>query len=220
MKINFKKIAMISASALVIATYAGTASAQPVLQPAVDFDPGAPVTFDIWAEVANTITADITGPDMGAWGVIRSNVGGDNATLTLTPASTQTANVDGAARTIAGGSAPVAGTVDVTGAFPSTPVNVTLQTAVDLTCAACTVGNPPLQLIIVTAELTPPAVGTAGSDAVLDVLVPANNAVGQATTTVGGALNFRIGATAQTTVGAAAYESGSYEGAFDMIMEY
>ena len=210
------------ALALAFALNHTPAFAQPVLQPAVDFDPANPVQLDIWAEVANTIVADVMPPETGTWGVIRSNIPGEHALLTLNPGGTQTGTNSGggSARAIEGGTPGSAGGVVVNGAFPLTPINITLQNPVDLVCAACTVGNPVLELIIVTAELTPPLIGTAGTDPVLDVLVPANNVIGQATTNAMGTLSIFFGATMRTTIGPTPYETGTYIGTFDMIMEY
>lgn len=208
------------ALALVFASYHPAAFAQPVLQPGVDFDPANPVQLDIWAEVANTIVADVMPPETGTWGVIRSNVPGEHALLTLNPGGTQSSTNSGGARAVQGGAPGSAGGVVINGAFPLTPINITLQTAVDLVCAACTVGNPVLELIIVTAELTPPLIGTAGTDPVLDVLVPANNVIGQATTNAMGTLSMNFGATMRTTIGPTPYETGTYIGTFDLIMEY
>lgn len=213
MSINFKKIALTGVSALAIASYANTASAQPV-----SFEAGVPETLDITAEIDNTIAATITDPDMGTWGVIRSGVAGQQAALTLTPAGTQTAATSGTARTIAGGG-QAAGVVNIAGAFPSTPISVAFSALVDLTCTACSGSNPPLNLYRVEAELTPPTTGVAGSDAVLDTVVPTNT-VGQGTTTPAGDLVFNIGAAARTTVGANPYESGLYEGTYNLMLQY
>jgi hypothetical protein len=217
-----RKRALAGAYALVLAFASNhpPAFAQPVLQPAVDFDPANPVQLDIWAEVANTIVADVMPPETGTWGVIRSNVPGEHALLTLNPGGTQSSANNGGARAVQGGPPGSAGSLLVNGAFPLTPINVTLQNAVDLVCAACTVGNPALELIIVTAEMTPPVIGTAGTDPVLDVLVPANNVIGQATTDAMGTLSVNFGATMRTTIGAAPYETGTYIGTFDVIMQY
>ena len=213
MKLNFKKFAMIGASALAIATYSGTAFAQ------IDFEAGIPQTLDITADVDNTITATIIDPYMGQWGVIRSNNAGENALLALSPAAVQTGTADGVADAIEGGGA-IAGEVDIAGAFPNTAINVTFSNLVDLTCALCAGSNPSLDFIGMTAELTPPAAGVAGADAVEDVLVPANDVVGNAVTTGAGVLTFNVGATMQSTVGSTPYETGLYEGTYDLMLEY
>src|SRR5690606_7029465 len=111
MKLHLMKYAVASAFALGVALSAGTASAQ------VDFDAGIPETIAITANVANTITANVTAPNLGNLGVIRS--AGSTATFALTPAGAQTANANAGAQTVAGGSHAV-GVVAITGAFPST----------------------------------------------------------------------------------------------------
>lgn len=214
MKLNFKKFAMVGASALAIAIYSGTAHAQ------IDFEAGIPQTLDITAEVDNTITATITDPDMGTWGVIRSNAVGEQAILVLNFDGTQGGTSSGAADAIEGGGG-VAGVVDISGAFASTPVTVTLSNPVDLVCTLCAGSSPTLDLYRIEANLTAPTTGVAGaSNSVIDQVTPASNHVGTATTTGAGALVFNIGARARTTVGSTPYESGAYAGTYDMILEY
>lgn len=215
MKMDIKKFAMVGASALVIAMYSGTASAQ------VSFEAGIPQTLDITAEVDNTIVATITDPDMGVWGVIRSNVAGEQATLSLGFADNQVGSADGAADAVEGGSATT-GVVAITGAFPNTPITVALSAPTDLVCALCAVSSPVLDLYRIEADLLNVAPnGVNGtSNSVIDLVTPANNYTSTATTTGAGVLTFDIGAMAQTTVGADPYETGLYEGTYDMILEY
>ncbi|MBU0799954.1 MAG: hypothetical protein KKA05_03030, partial [Alphaproteobacteria bacterium] len=107
MKLNLTKFAMVGVCALGIAMHAGTAAAQ------VDFEAGTPETIAITAEVNNTITATVTDPDMGVWGVIRSNVAGENALLQLTTAGLQVGTADVGADAIEGGGPPVAGLIAI-----------------------------------------------------------------------------------------------------------
>lgn len=217
MNMNFKKFAMVGASALVIAMYSGTASAQT----AYTFDAGVAETLDIRAEVDNTINADITDPHMGTWGVIRSNAAGEQAVLVLNFDGTQAGSSSGAADAIEGGGLNAAGLVEITGAFPTTPITVTLSAPVDLVCGACAGSSPFLDLYRIEADLLNVVVGTDGTaNSVIDQVTPANNAVATATTDGTGALSFNIGARARTTVGSVPYETGSYAGTYDMILEY
>lgn len=184
-----------------------------------DFEAGTPQTLDITAEVMNTITADVTPPELTPWGVIRSPNAGENARLVMLPNGSQNGVADGDASAVQGGIG-TPGAFQVSGAFPNTPVNVTFSNPVDLVCALCTVTNPVLELIEITAELTPPAVGGAGTDAVMDDLVPGNNVVGNGFTDGAGNMTFYIGVVLQTTVGVDPYESGTYAGTFDALLEY
>ena len=183
------------------------------------FDAGTPQTLDITAEVQNTITAVVTDPALTPWGVIRSPNAGENARLEITPGGVQNGVADGDANAVQGGIG-TPGAFNVSGAFPNTPVNVTFSNPVDLVCAACSGTNPVLELIEITAELTPPAVGGAGVDAVMDDLVPANNVVGNGLTDGAGNMTFYIGVVLQTTVGVEPYETGTYAGTFDALLEY
>lgn len=214
MKLNFKKFAMVGASALAIAIYSGAAHAQ------VDFEAGIPQTLDITAEVDNTITATITDPDMGIWGVIRSNLAGENAELVLNFDGTQSGSSDGVADAVEGGGS-VAGIVDIAGAFPNTAVTVNLSNPTDLICALCAGSSPNLDLYRIEADLENVTTGVDGaSNSVIDQVTPADNYVGTATTDGAGALEFNIGARARSTVGSTPYETGLYEGTYDLILEY
>jgi hypothetical protein len=183
------------------------------------FEAGQPQTLDITAEVMNSISAVVTEPALTPWGVIRSPNAGENARLVMLPTGAQNGVADGDASAVQGGIG-TPGAFVVTGAFPNTPVNVTFSNPVDLVCAACTVTNPVLELIEITAELTPPAVGGAGVDAVMDDLIPANNVVGNGFTDGAGNMTFYIGVVLQTTVGVEPYESGTYAGTFNALLEY
>lgn len=213
MALGLIRFMTIGAYALLVMLNPGKASAQ------VNFDAGVPETLDITAEVQNTITAVVVAPNLTPWGVIRSPVAGENARLEMFPDGSQNGTADGDANAVEGGIG-TPGAFQVTGAFPNTPVNVTFSSPVDLVCGACSVTNPVLELIEVYAELTPPAVGVAGADAVLDDVVPANNVVGNALTDGTGALTFYIGVALQTTVGTDPYETGTYTGTFDALLEY
>ena len=213
MTLGFVRFAIIGAYVLLVALNPLPARAQ------TNFEAGTPETLDITADIQNTITAAVTPPNLAPWGVIRSPTPGENARLVLTPAGTQNGVQDGAANAVEGG-VGTPGAFQVTGAFPNTPVNVTFSNPVDLVCALCTVTNPVLELIEITAELTPPFVGVAGVDAVLDDLVPANNVVGNALTDGTGDMTFYIGVVLQTTVGVDPYETGTYAGTFEALLEY
>jgi len=88
---------------------------------------------------------------------------------------------------------------DVTGAAPTTVLNITLTNPVNLTCPAC-VGTP-----------SPITLGT---------LVASTGATG--TTDGAGALQFGVGATLTTagTCGANQYEDGVYTGTYDVTVGY
>lgn len=216
MKLQMIKSAIAGACALGIVIAAGAASAQPV---AYEFEAGIPETIPVTADVDNSIDALVTPPYMGRWGIIRSATLGQQATMALTTAGAQTANTNGTARTIAGGNTPVAGLVEISGAFPATVINVSFDTLVDLVCAACAGGNPDLDLFRVEASTDAPTAGVGGVAAVRDLIVPTNT-TGTATTTAGGLLTFNIGVRARTTVGATPYETGAYAGSFDALIQY
>lgn len=206
--------AMIGAYMLILALGSGTALAQPI-----DFEAGSPETLSISATIENTITAAVIAPAMTPWGVIRSSIPGERARLEIAPGGVQNGVNNGNARAVQGGIG-IPGAFQVSGAFPNTPVNVTFSNPVDLVCTACSMANPVLELIEITAELTPPFVGASGVDAVLDDLIPANNVVGHAFTTPTGDMTFYIGVALQTTVGMEPYETGTYAGTFDALLEY
>ncbi|MFN3701626.1 MAG: hypothetical protein ACK4VI_08930 [Alphaproteobacteria bacterium] len=212
---SFFKLALVGTTALMF--MASDAMAQ-----AITFEAGVPQTIDITANVDNSITATVTDPSFDRLGVVASTTPGERAvallnfdgTLTLTPA--------GSARIISGGT-PVAGIVgiDTGDAFATTPVYVTLSDAVDLTTG--TVGNPALRLVRVATNQAGGVACGALTGAILDVLIPANTVQGCDITNADGELTFNIGATIRTVDGAdprPVYETGLYEGSFDMIMEY
>lgn len=218
MKLQMIKMVMAGACALAIAFAAQTASAQPVN---ITFEAGEAETIDVTATINNSIDAAVTQPNMGTWGVIRSAVAGQQATMTLTDAGVQTANTNGTARTIAGGGTIEAGQVVITGAFPETRINVSFDNLQNLVCTGCPVGNPELHLYRVFANTIAPVVGQAALvEAVRDTVVPTNT-TGNPETTVGtGNLTFNFGVAARTTIGATPYASGVYEGSFDALVQY
>lgn len=215
------KLAAFGALALGVAFNVSPAKAQ------IDFDAGVPNTVEINAAVDNTISAAVVEPDFGNLGVVASQTPGEQAVLVLLPAGTLdvTGAVDGDSRIMSGGG-EAEGEIDigVGGAFPTTPVYVTYSAPVDLVCAICAPGNAALEIFEVTDNLAGGGGCTGGLTAgVLDTVTPANDAVGCETTIGDGSLSFEIGVTIATADGNAVrpvYETGTYLGSVDVLIEY
>lgn len=216
------KFAAIGTFAIGLAFSSGSVQAQ-----VEDFDAGVPVTIDMTAEVSNTISATVTGPDLGNLGVIGSVSSVEAASLTVNPDGTfdRSNAEDGASRLVDDGTAAVGSIVIAAGdAFNSTPVYVTYENAVDLGCATCTGDLLILEIIDdLDTGATGGSCGTATAT-VLDPVTPANDEQGCAATAADGSLTINIGYTIGVQPGddttPVAYETDTYEGSFDAIVEY
>lgn len=159
------------------------------------------VTGTVTAVVDNSfVLAETTPMHFGTVVAICDTAGANQATLILSTAGAgaitnalpaQFVNVDTTART--------QGVFDVTGAAPSTPLNVTLGAAVDLTCGAC-LGTPPALLLSALTD------DTGGGTVTTDAL---------------GAATIQTGATISTAATCGTqYEDGTYVGSFDITVAY
>lgn len=216
---NFNRLtrmAVVSAVALGAAAYSGSAWAA-----AYELDSGVavnvPVTAHVLQTVDVTVTQDIDFKDIG---IHQDKVGADTATSTMTPAgvvSEDAGVAEGDARFVTdSGDVPEPAIITLTGAFPTTNIHVDYVLNTSLTCAACGAGTPVLTLTNVADNLSAapgPAVGTGVQGGNF-----ATNGIG--TTTAGGALTWNIGATLTTVASANDYETGNYNGSFDMYLSY
>jgi hypothetical protein len=156
---------------------------------------GEPVTLTVQNNFTLTRT---TAMAFGTFAVVADTAGSNTATLTmdpttgtLTPANTlpsQFVEVDS--------SSAARGVYDVTGAAPSTTMNVTISNLVDLTCGACSGTPPAIDLTSVTADDATPTTDNAG------------------------AATITLGAVLTTVAGGNQYTDGAYAGTFDITVAY
>ncbi len=215
---KFIKLAAMSTLVLGVAFFTSPVSAQ------TTFESDTPSTINVNAIVLNSIDATVVEPDAGTLGVLASTTPGEAAALTIDPDGTiDTASaIDGESRIVSDGSA-AAGSITIAAgdAFNDTAIYVTYETAVDLTCSACTASED-LILTEVEDDLNT-GLGTAcpATTAVATVLSTATQ--GCATTAADGSLTINVGYTITTVDGNVTrpvYEDGTYVGSFDAIIEY
>ncbi len=150
-------------------------------------------------QVQNTFSlAETVFGDVGINVVLTDLVGADVATITLTPAGVLSTSAPNGAQVIVVDPVGVApGEFQMTGGAPNTNMTITFFNLVDLTCAACSGGNPAI------------------------LLSGLNHSAGGAPMTDGaGDLTFTYGFTLTTVPGPPQYEDGLYSGGFDMSVSY
>ncbi len=213
---RLNKLAAISAVALCVGLSSGTAWSA-----AYELDSGTAIQVDVTADVLQTsdvtVTTDI---DFGNIGIKQDNV--DTATLVMAPDGTVTEDTAGDARIVTDDTdTPVAGQIDVTGAFQNTDIHVVYQNLVDLTCATCSGAQPDLLLVGLLDNMANGAALAPGTGVQQGGWSAGLPVEGIGTTDNAGALRFTIGATIETdeTV-AAPYETGNYAGSFEMLLSY
>lgn len=187
LKLQTKALAAIAAAGLVCA--AGQASAQ-----------SETVSSNVTAVVQNNFTlVETNAINFGTVVAVADTAGANTATLGITAAGVGPTPTNSAPAQfiIVDSTAAQNGVFDVTGAAPSTVLNVSTGTLVNLDCAACGGGNPDLILTSVT---------------------PAN---ATETTSAGGAATINVGALITTVAGGGTqYADGTYVGSFVLTVAY
>ena len=205
MSFNFKRLAMVGAAALTLASYSGTAWS------AVFEMDDVGVVIAVTAAVDNTIDVTTTPVAFGTVGVTSDAV--DIASLVMNP--TTGAIVDdigpglgiAEAHIVSGTNTGTPGTVTVANALPNSLIFSYYGTIVNLTDGA----GPVLTLDSVTDNMATPGSYTVAT---------ATQVAGVETTTAGGDLVWEIGAAIGTQATAARYDTGAYAGSFTMILSY
>lgn len=187
LKLQTKALAVIATAGLVCA--AGQANAQSEV-----------LTTNVTATVQNNFTlAETNAINFGTVVAIADTAnGGNTATLTIAnnSATPTPANTLPAQFIIVDSTAASNGVFNISGAAPSTTLNVSVGSLVDLTCGACA-GTPP----VLTLTSVTPAAATAVTD-------------------IAGAATINIGAVITTIAGGNQYTDGAYVGSFDLTVAY
>lgn len=182
------KMATTSAVALGLATVASNAMAQ-----------SESVAGTVSATVQNAFNlVQTTGLNFGTLAAFADTAGVNTATISVSTAGALSAPTNNApAQFVVVNNAAVSqGVFDITNAAPNTVVTITYANTANLSCGACTGGNPVLTLSGVGDGLATP------------------------TTSGAGALTINVGATIATVAGGNQYEDGAYSGGFDMTVAY
>lgn len=137
-------------------------------------------------------------PSPGSVALIADTIGVDTATVTVLTDGTVVVTPNGDANAIIVDDNPAnAAEFQITNAAPNTPLVLTFNNIVDLTCGLCTAGNPAIQLSGL------------------------NHDAGATPTTDGaGSLTFHVGFTLTTVAGGNPYEDGVYTGSFNVNIAY
>lgn len=187
LKLQTKALAALATAGLVCA--AGQASAQ-----------SETVSSNVTAVVQNNFTlVETNAINFGTVVAVADTAnGGNTATLTIAANSaTPTPGNNAPAQfIIVDSTAAQNGVFDVTGAAPSTVLNISTGTLADLTCGACS-GTPP--------------------DLTLTSVTPAN---ATETTSGAGAVTINVGAVITTVAGGNQYTDGTYVGSFVLTVAY
>lgn len=148
--------------------------------------------------VDNSFTAlELAAPDIDEIALIVVPLTISTATYTLNPNGSATITNSADARFITLDAAGrTAGNIDISGAAPNTPLNVSFSTLTNLTCALCLPGNPDILL------------GSYTSDVGFN---PSTDGSGNLT------VNFGFTLTTQAGV---AYEDGTYQGTYEVTVSY
>lgn len=136
--------------------------------------------------------------------------------LELNGAYDLSGNIGPVARIIPRAATGQQGVIDVAGALPSTMLNIRYSNVADLDCGLCSVGNPDIVVSRIFDDM-PTQAGLWS----IDDADPDNDATtGRGMTDGSGELTINIGAAIRTESTNVRYESGFYEGTFDVILEY
>lgn len=215
MKFANSKILAVGAVAIGLSLTAGN-----VFAAAYELDSGTAIPVSVTATVDQSSDVTVTRPiNFGTIGIKQDAT--DTATVTLDPTSSAVSeDLAGAARIVTDSSAtaPTAGIITVTGAFPDTDIHVVYRNPVNLTCALCAIGNPNLALTEVRDNMVLAAALTLGTGVQQGALSTSTEGIG--TTTPAGLLTFGLGATITTIAGATPYASGAYVGSVEMLLSY
>lgn len=188
LKLHTKALAVIATAGLFCAA-SGAANAQTTVQGNVNLT------------VNNAINITETTPmQFGTFLVVKDIASTEVATLTLSDTGTATPTTTGtpAIFTDISAVAPAArsqGIFGITGAAPTTVINVATSNLADLTCALCT-GSDTITLFSVT-----PATATVTTDGT-------------------GAATINVGAVLKTKTGGNQYKDGLYAGTYDLTVNY
>lgn len=179
--------------------------------------PGVPTPVAVDAVMNNSFSITVTDLDFGA--VALTSRTGETGELVMDTDGTfdVSGNTDPIARIAPRDPAGQQGTVAVAAGLPDTLLSVRYVNVQNLVCVAgCAGANPE----IVVARIGDDMPDQAGAWSVDDADPDGDAVPGQGMTDAGGAITFNIGATLRTADTNDPYQSGTYEGSFDVILEY
>lgn len=183
-----------------------------------NIDNGVPTTIPVEARMDNNFAVDVTDVDIGTIAAI--NASGETATLTIAPNGTldeTTGNAGSRARLVSNGNDANPGTLDIAGGLTDQLVTIRYGNMQNLTCVSGCTGTPPALII---AAITDDSADQAASWSVDDATPDASATPGQFTTSGTGSATVNIGISIRTDGSGTPYPSGTYEGSFDVTLEY
>lgn len=183
----------------------------------VAISPGVPVQVPVAAVMNNSFAITVTDIDFGT--VALSSRSSETGELVMDTDGTfdTSGNTDPVARIAPRDAAGQQGIVAVGGGLPDTALFVRYSNVQNMVCVAGCVGANPE---IVVARIGDDMPDQAGAWSVDDADPDGDAVPGQGMTDGGGAITFNIGATLRTADTNDPYQSGTYEGSFDIILEY
>lgn len=184
-KFRMKTLAIVTITSLMCSTAAGVHAQTTV---------GGTVNLTVNNAISITETTPM---NFGTYLVVKDTASTETATLTMATNGTATPATSGAPAIFTSVSAAsrTQGVFTITGAAPSTVINVATSNLADLNCSAC-VSSDDITLTSVT-----PAAATVTTDGSGDATI-------------------NVGAVLTTKTGGNQYKSGSYVGSYDLTVNY
>jgi hypothetical protein len=181
-------------------------------------DNGVPMPITVQTTMDNNFSVDVTDIDFGTIAV--TSAPGEAGELIMDTDGTfdeATGNTDPVARIAARSGAGQPGILDISSSLPDTLLTVRYENVGNLVCVAgCLGANPE----IVVSRIGDDMANQAGEWSIDDGNPDADATPGQAMTNGSGELTVNIGASLRTEDTNDRYQSGDYEGSFDVVLEY
>lgn len=178
---------------------------------------GVPTPVTVSAAMNNNFAVEATDVDFGT--LMITSAAGETGELAMATDGTidDSGNTDPVARLLSDAAAGQPGILGLTGGLPDTTVFIRYSNVVDLTCVSGCVGvNPD----IVVARIVDDMPGQPGAWSVDDADPDGDAVAGEGVTDGAGAITINIGVTLRTENTNDRYQSGDYEGTFDVTLEY
>lgn len=178
---------------------------------------GVPTPVTVSAAMDNNFTVESTDVDFGT--IMITSAAGETGELAMGTDGTldDSGNTDPIARLLSDAAAGQPGVLDITGGLPDTTVFIRYSNVVDLTCVSgCAGANPD----IIVARIVDDMPSQSGAWSVDDADPDGDAIAGEGITDNTGAISLNIGVTLRTENTNDRYQSGDYEGSFDVTLEY
>jgi|GEM_PF-4223699 len=178
---------------------------------------GVPTTVAASTTMDNNFSVDVTDIDFGT--VVLTSAAGEAGELAMDTAGVfdESGNTDPVARVLARLATGQQGILDVSGGLPDQALFISYSNVQNLTCVAGCVGaNPDITVSAIGDDMATQA----GSWSVDDADPDGDAVAGEGVTSATGTLTINVGASLRTANTNDPYQSGDYEGSFDIILAY